>query len=56
MAGSDILDIWFDSGISWAAVVGGPADLYLEGLDQVHIGCGGGGTRRPLPRGARPGT
>jgi len=32
--GSDILDIWFDSGISWAAVVGGPADLYLEGLDQ----------------------
>lgn len=36
----DILDVWFDSGISHAAVVeanpklGGRADLYLEGSDQ----------------------
>jgi isoleucyl-tRNA synthetase len=36
----DILDVWFDSGVSWAAVVeqdprlGGRADLYLEGSDQ----------------------
>ena len=32
--GNDILDIWFDSGISWSAVLGGQADVYLEGLDQ----------------------
>ncbi|KAL8566840.1 hypothetical protein ACOMHN_052238 [Nucella lapillus] len=35
--GEDILDIWFDSGVSWASVlkdVGGQADMYLEGLDQ----------------------
>ncbi|XP_058461109.1 isoleucine--tRNA ligase, mitochondrial [Malaya genurostris] len=34
--GSDILDIWFDSGISWLSVLGKDriADLYLEGLDQ----------------------
>jgi isoleucyl-tRNA synthetase len=37
---SDILDVWFDSGVSWAAVLdpdpalGLPADLYLEGSDQ----------------------
>jgi isoleucyl-tRNA synthetase len=37
---TDILDVWFDSGVSWAAVVekrpelGGRADLYLEGSDQ----------------------
>jgi isoleucyl-tRNA synthetase len=37
---TDILDVWFDSGISWAAVLdpdpalGFPADLYLEGSDQ----------------------
>ena len=37
---SDILDVWFDSGSSWAAVVekrpelSFPADLYLEGSDQ----------------------
>ncbi len=37
---NDILDVWFDSGVSWAAVVdarpelGGHADLYLEGSDQ----------------------
>jgi len=36
----DILDVWFDSGVSWASVVerdprlGGKADLYLEGSDQ----------------------
>ncbi len=36
----DILDVWFDSGVSHAAVVerypelGGTADLYLEGSDQ----------------------
>ena len=36
----DILDVWFDSGVSWSAVVdrrpelGGHADLYLEGSDQ----------------------
>ncbi len=36
----DILDVWFDSGVSWAAVLEGradlgfPADLYLEGSDQ----------------------
>ncbi|XP_055551514.1 isoleucine--tRNA ligase, mitochondrial [Wyeomyia smithii] len=34
--GNDILDIWFDSGISWLSVLGRErtADLYLEGLDQ----------------------
>ena len=36
----DILDVWFDSGVSFAAVLepdpalGMPADLYLEGSDQ----------------------
>ena len=36
----DILDVWFDSGVSYAAVLAGderlndPADLYLEGSDQ----------------------
>lgn len=36
----DILDVWFDSGVSWAAVckqrkeLGYPADMYLEGSDQ----------------------
>nr|CAB3255166.1 isoleucine--tRNA ligase, mitochondrial [Phallusia mammillata] len=40
--GNDILDIWFDSGVSWAAVLGEHkldgekqvADFYLEGKDQ----------------------
>ncbi len=37
--GSDILDVWFESGSSWHAVMkrrglGYPADLYLEGSDQ----------------------
>ena len=37
---SDILDVWFDSGVSYAAVCEGkenlglPTDLYLEGSDQ----------------------
>ncbi len=36
----DILDVWFDSGVSWAAVLNErpelkfPADMYLEGSDQ----------------------
>lgn len=36
----DIVDVWFDSGVSWAAVLrdrlglGTQADLYLEGSDQ----------------------
>ena len=34
--GTDILDIWFESGTSWAAVLGEDkvADLYVEGSDQ----------------------
>lgn len=34
--GCDILDIWFDSGISWSSVLQNDkvADLYLEGIDQ----------------------
>mmetsp|Transcript_10168 Transcript_10168/g.30588 ORF Transcript_10168/g.30588 Transcript_10168/m.30588 type:complete len:1078 (-) Transcript_10168:186-3419(-) len=42
--GTDTMDVWFDSGTSWAGVVGArpelgkpdgaPADLYLEGSDQ----------------------
>ncbi|HEY9600346.1 MAG TPA: isoleucine--tRNA ligase [Allocoleopsis sp.] len=38
--GSDTMDVWFDSGSSWAAVLKQrdelryPADLYLEGSDQ----------------------
>ena len=38
--GTDTMDVWFDSGSSWAAVVEQrsdlryPADLYLEGSDQ----------------------
>ena len=38
--GRDTLDVWIDSGTSWAAVLGTrpeltyPADLYLEGSDQ----------------------
>ncbi len=37
---SDILDVWFESGVSYAAVaetdpeLGSPVDLYLEGSDQ----------------------
>ncbi len=38
--GTDTMDVWFDSGSSWAAVTSSsndmnyPADLYLEGSDQ----------------------
>jgi isoleucyl-tRNA synthetase len=37
--GTDTMDVWFDSGSSWAAVVQArnltyPADVYLEGSDQ----------------------
>jgi isoleucyl-tRNA synthetase len=37
--GTDTMDVWFDSGSSWASVVKArglsyPADLYLEGSDQ----------------------
>ncbi|NJL01002.1 MAG: isoleucine--tRNA ligase [Spirulinaceae cyanobacterium RM2_2_10] len=38
--GMDTMDVWFDSGSSWAAVaqqreeLGYPADMYLEGSDQ----------------------
>ncbi|XP_027333503.1 isoleucine--tRNA ligase, chloroplastic/mitochondrial isoform X3 [Abrus precatorius] len=38
--GTDTMDVWFDSGSSWAAVLGKrdslsfPANLYLEGTDQ----------------------
>ncbi|XP_066603236.1 isoleucine--tRNA ligase, mitochondrial isoform X2 [Prorops nasuta] len=35
--GNDIMDVWFDSGVSWSSVVPeGQADLYLEGLDQFN--------------------
>lgn len=35
--GEDILDIWFDSGVSWSYALDEPqlADLYLEGQDQL---------------------
>ena len=38
---NDIMDVWFDSGSSWAAVLLGrgykyPSDLYLEGSDQYR--------------------
>lgn len=36
--GDDIMDIWFDSGISWSFVLEGlKSELYLEGVDQ-YIG------------------
>lgn len=35
--GTDIMDIWLDSGLSWKSVLDGKrADLYLEGVDQVR--------------------
>lgn len=38
--GEDILDIWFDSGVSWLSVLplesGQVADMYLEGVDQIR--------------------
>ena len=42
---SDIMDVWFDSGVSHAAVLderdelSSPADLYLEGADQYRGWC-----------------
>nr|XP_023028267.1 isoleucine--tRNA ligase, mitochondrial-like [Leptinotarsa decemlineata] len=35
--GEDIMDIWLDSGLSWAKVLEGEkvADMYLEGVDQL---------------------
>nr|DBA27275.1 TPA: hypothetical protein GDO54_011438 [Pyxicephalus adspersus] len=36
--GRDVLDIWFDSGTTWAHVLEGPeqrADVYIEGKDQL---------------------
>ncbi|KAL2099029.1 hypothetical protein ACEWY4_005509 [Coilia grayii] len=36
--GEDVLDIWFDSGVSWAAVLqesDPKADVYVEGKDQL---------------------
>lgn len=32
----DIMDIWFDSGISWSILPNGKANLYLEGYDQFN--------------------
>lgn len=32
--GKDILDVWFDSGLTWNVLGGRQADLYLEGNDQ----------------------
>lgn len=35
--GRDILDIWFDSGVSWSVVLGNrQANLYIEGVDQIR--------------------
>ncbi|XP_012218366.2 isoleucine--tRNA ligase, mitochondrial [Linepithema humile] len=35
--GTDIMDIWLDSGLSWSAVLPEcKADLYLEGMDQFR--------------------
>ncbi len=48
LQGEDTMDVWFDSGSSWAGVVSStpglryPADLYLEGSDQ-HRGEEGAG-------------
>ena len=64
---TDILDVWFDSGVSHAAVLEQrpylkwPADLYLEGSDQhrglvPQLASDGGRHPRagPLPLGAHP--
>ncbi|KAG5325590.1 SYIM protein, partial [Pseudoatta argentina] len=34
--GSDIMDIWLDSGLSWSILPEHKADLYLEGMDQFR--------------------
>jgi isoleucyl-tRNA synthetase len=57
--GEDTMDVWFDSGSSWAGVVQArqqqglrfPADLYLEGSDQ-HRGEGGAAGRGWMMRSA----
>lgn len=42
--GEDTMDVWFDSGSSWAGVLGGdealnyPADLYLEVGAAARVG------------------
>ncbi|GAB5368908.1 hypothetical protein AAMO2058_001359700 [Amorphochlora amoebiformis] len=56
--GTDTLDVWFDSGVSWASVVqerglSFPSDMVLEGSDQhrgwfqssllTHVAANGGG-------------
>ena len=56
--GTDTMDVWFDSGSSWAAVADArdglayPADLYLEGSDQhrcepFSVDANGGHNRCP---------
>ncbi|WAQ82347.1 hypothetical protein PtA15_2A664 [Puccinia triticina] len=32
--GTDVMDVWFDSGVSWLTSDGAPADMVLEGSDQ----------------------
>jgi len=32
--GTDVMDVWFDSGVSWLTSDGNPADMVLEGSDQ----------------------
>ena len=51
--GTDTMDVWFDSGSSWAAVLKQteglqyPADLYLEGSDQHRCGPAWHACRNP---------
>jgi isoleucyl-tRNA synthetase len=53
--GEDTMDVWFDSGSSWAGVVQAgaasglrfPADLYLEGSDQHRGEAGAPGAAGP---------
>ena len=38
--GTDIMDVWFDSGVSWSSLSDSEteaavSDIYLEGIDQV---------------------
>ncbi len=57
---SDILDVWFDSGTSWSAVLdgmldeGGKCDLYLEGSDQHRGWFNSSLTCRVATRGDSP--
>lgn len=32
--GTDVMDVWFDSGVSWLTSDGNPVDMVLEGSDQ----------------------